>query len=50
MAKKLNETLARPYEVGEHTLHISASIGIAIYPDDSNSIDELMKYADEAMY
>ncbi|MBP9780248.1 EAL domain-containing protein, partial [Candidatus Gracilibacteria bacterium] len=50
VAKKLNETLARPYEVGEHTLHISASIGIAIYPDDSNSIDELMKYADEAMY
>jgi diguanylate cyclase (GGDEF)-like protein len=50
VAKKLNETLARPFEIGEHVLHISASIGIAIYPDDSRTIDELMRYGDEAMY
>ncbi len=33
-----------------HTLRISASIGISIYPDDSRKISELMKFSDMAMY
>lgn len=33
-----------------YSLRLSASIGISIYPDDSTSIRELMKYADIAMY
>lgn len=34
---------------GEHT-HISASGGVAWYPEDATKFDELMKYADFAMY
>ena len=30
--------------------HVGVSIGISIYPDDSGSVDELVKYADQAMY
>lgn len=33
-----------------YSLRLSASIGISIYPDDSTSVRELMKYADIAMY
>ncbi|EDZ62640.1 diguanylate cyclase/phosphodiesterase (GGDEF & EAL domains) [Sulfurimonas gotlandica GD1] len=33
-----------------YSLRLSASIGISIFPDDSSSIRELMKYADIAMY
>jgi diguanylate cyclase len=33
-----------------YTLRLSASIGVAIYPDDATEIQDLMKYADLAMY
>ncbi len=33
-----------------HTLNVSASIGIALYPDDSEDIHTLIKHADIAMY
>lgn len=36
--------------INNHFLRLSASIGVSIYPDDSKDIDELMKYADIAMY
>lgn len=38
------------WTVKSHFLRLSTSIGVAIYPDDSKDIDELMKYADIAMY
>lgn len=33
-----------------YSIRVSASIGVSIFPDDSSSIGELMKYADIAMY
>ena len=50
VAKKINHRLSQPYLVGSHTLRASASIGIAIYPDNAAHIDDLMKNADTAMY
>ena len=38
------------YTVAGHKLHVTASIGISIYPDDSEDIETLLKYADIAMY
>ncbi len=49
-AKKLLETLNRPFRVGGQDHYFSASIGIAIYPDDGDSVDTLVKNADIAMY
>ncbi len=47
---KLREVLQHPYDLGEISLHVTPSIGIAIYPDDGDSVNSLIKNADAAMY
>ncbi|MBU4499664.1 MAG: diguanylate cyclase, partial [Gammaproteobacteria bacterium] len=49
-AAKIVEALAAPYEIGEHTLAVTASVGIAIYPNDGQDAESLMQQADTAMY
>ncbi len=50
IADKFLECLHLPFDLDGHEVHISASIGIAIYPGDGESIDELLRHADIAMY
>jgi diguanylate cyclase (GGDEF)-like protein/PAS domain S-box-containing protein len=50
IADKFLECLHKPFDLDGHEVHISASIGIAIYPGDGESIDELLRHADIAMY
>jgi diguanylate cyclase (GGDEF)-like protein/PAS domain S-box-containing protein len=50
IADKFLECLHQPFDLDGHEVHISASIGIAIYPGDGESIDELLRHADIAMY
>ncbi len=50
VAAKINQYLSEPFLIGTHTLRVSTSIGIAIYPDNAEKIDDLMKNADTAMY
>jgi len=50
VAVKLLKSLEQPFVLGSNEARISASIGIAIYPDDGSSIDELIRHADVAMY
>jgi predicted signal transduction protein with EAL and GGDEF domain len=40
----------RPIEVEQHQLHLSASIGVTLFPDDATSTDALLKNAEIAMY
>jgi len=49
-AQKILATLSRPYDIDAHEVHITASIGIATYPDDALDADTLLKSADVAMY
>jgi diguanylate cyclase len=49
-AAKILEALRKPHQINERELHITGSIGIAIYPDDGTEADALMKKADLAMY
>ena len=47
------ETLAKPIEIGEYSLHITPSIGISIFPDafdDGNDSETVLQHADTAMY
>ena len=50
IADKFLECLHLPFDLDGHEVHISASIGIAIYPTDGETIDELLRHADIAMY
>jgi len=42
--------LAEPYQFGEHVLNMSASIGIAAFPRDGETVEQLIVGADAAMY
>lgn len=50
VANKLLDALATPFLVDDLSLEISASIGIALYPDDGTDMEMLLKRSDEAMY
>jgi diguanylate cyclase (GGDEF)-like protein/PAS domain S-box-containing protein len=49
-ARKIIAALARPHKLAGHELHISASIGISVYPDDGEAAETLLKNADMALY
>jgi diguanylate cyclase (GGDEF)-like protein/PAS domain S-box-containing protein len=50
LAAKLVDAIARPFVIAEHRIQIASSIGIAMFPTDSQESDELMRKADQAMY
>ncbi|MEO8104161.1 MAG: EAL domain-containing protein, partial [Betaproteobacteria bacterium] len=50
VAQKLLEALSAHFHVQSHDLHIGASIGISIYPNDGQTAEILMRNADTAMY
>ena len=50
IAEKVLLALAKPYNIEQHELHLTASIGIVTYPDDGTEAETLMKNADVAMY
>ena len=50
VAERIRCGLERPIHVDSHTLVVTASVGVAIYPEVSGSVDEMLKAADTAMY
>ncbi len=50
VAEKIIARLAPPFRLAERELYIGASIGIALYPDDSQDADTMLLHADMAMY
>ncbi len=49
-ASRVMESLVALYPIQEYQLAVSASIGVAIYPDNGLNYDTLLKHADVAMY
>jgi len=47
---RILRAVAEPLRVGELLLHISASLGATIFPDDDSPPDILLRHADQAMY
>ncbi len=50
IAKKILKALKKPWRLGGQEFYITPSIGIAVYPNDGQDADTLMKNADTAMY
>lgn len=50
VARKILQTLSIPTTIRNHELSVTASIGISLYPDDSDDVEGLMRCADMAMY
>jgi diguanylate cyclase (GGDEF)-like protein len=49
-ATRLLDAVGAVHTVGQLELHVSACIGISVYPDDGDDADTLIKNADVAMY
>ncbi len=50
IANKILTDFAKVIQIEGHNLYVSCSIGISIYPDDGKSAQNLLKFADSAMY
>lgn len=50
IAEKILDALSKPFSLQEREIFITASIGIAVYPDDGENYETLVRNADIAMY
>ena len=50
IARRILDALETPIHLMEHELHVSASIGISMYPSDNTDQDGLVRHTDMAMY
>ena len=50
LAGRLAKALDEPYVIGAESLKCAASIGLALYPDNANTLTGLLREADQAMY
>ena len=50
VARKIIEVLSMPYELDGHTVRITASVGVALFPAAGDDAETLMKNADHALY
>lgn len=50
VAEKLLEVIAQPYVADDREMHVTASIGITVFPFDDNDVASLLRNADTAMY
>lgn len=50
VSERITSALEKPFGISGQQLTVSASIGLALYPDDARSLGELLEKADAAMY
>lgn len=50
IAEKIQQELRKPYEVDDHEFHITPTIGITFFPEQQETVDDVLKQADAAMY
>ncbi len=50
VAEGLLSAVAKPYVIDDYELSVTHSIGVSIYPDDGQQVEEIMRKADAAMY
>jgi diguanylate cyclase (GGDEF)-like protein/PAS domain S-box-containing protein len=50
MARRILQAVVAAHFIDQHDLHVTASIGVSVYPDDGMDAETLIKNADTAMY
>jgi diguanylate cyclase (GGDEF)-like protein len=50
VAHRITDIISKPFQLDDHEIFITSSIGIAVYPADGEDIESLLKNADAAMY
>ena len=50
IATKVIQELSREFRLAQESIYLSASVGIAFYPDHGDDMDQLIRSADSAMY
>lgn len=50
VASKMIDAIGQPYNIDGHTLQLTTSVGVAIYPVHGEDEETLMKNADRALY
>lgn len=50
LANKIIATLSEPFDLNGRLCHVGGSIGISLFPDDAQSLEQLVTQADSAMY
>ncbi|HWU84496.1 MAG TPA: EAL domain-containing protein, partial [Rhodocyclaceae bacterium] len=50
VCEQMLASLTQPFQLGKEKAYISASIGITLFPDDTDNLEDLLKNADQAMY
>lgn len=50
LLSRILDEMVRPFQIGQDSVKISASIGVTIFPMDSSDTDTLLRHADQAMY
>ena len=50
LSQKILKVFEAPFNIDDNSVYIGCSIGIALYPDDGDKAEDLLKFADNAMY
>ncbi len=50
MSQRILKQVRKPFMLNDHEVKITISVGVSVYPDDSEDLATLLKYADIAMY
>lgn len=50
VAQKILDTVSEPIKIEAHTLCMTTSVGISVFPDDAKTVEQLIRNADLAMY
>ncbi|WP_135077735.1 EAL domain-containing protein [Terasakiella sp. SH-1] len=50
VAQRIIDAFSKPFTVQEHTLFVTASLGMSVFPEDGEDVETIIKHADAAMY
>ena len=50
LAESLQQQISRSYQINDHSIHVTSSIGIYLFPSNEDTLDDIIKQADTAMY